>query len=131
MRRQFNLPASDEAFLNALGRPWETVIDGNTRWVLIHDRVLPGGYTAQRVSEAHRIDAGYPDTQLDMVYFLPALQLANGRAIGALAAQMISGESWQRWSRHRESAHPWRPGVDDLSSHMLLVDHWLEREVAK
>lgn len=131
MRREFNLPSFDEAFLNTLGRPWETVIDGGTRWVLIHDRVPPAGYTVQKVSEAHRIDAGYPDTQLDMVYFSPALQRKDGRSIGALSNQLIGGAAWQRWSRHREASHPWRAGIDDLSSHMLLVDHWLEREVVQ
>jgi|SRR5579883_629584 len=130
MRRDFNLPSSDEAFLNSLGRPWETVNDG-ARWVLVHDRVPPRGYTEQKVSEAYRVDAGYPDTQLDMVYFSPALQRADGRSIGALSNQLISGVSWQRWSRHREASHPWRPGIDDLSSHMLLVDYWLEREVVQ
>lgn len=131
MRRDFNLPSSDEAFLNALGRPWETVTDGGTRWVLIHHRVPPAGYSIQKVSEAYRIEVGYPETQLDMVYFSPALQLADGRSIGALANQMISGGSWQRWSRHREASHPWRPGIDDLSTHMFLVDYWLEREVVQ
>lgn len=131
MRRDFKLPSSDEAFLNTLGRLWETVIDGGTRWVLVHDRVPPAGYTVQKVSEALRIDAGYPDTQLDMVYFSPALQRVDGRPIGALSNQMISGCPWQRWSRHRESSHPWRPGIDDLSSHMFLVDYWLEREVGQ
>ena len=80
---------------------------------------------------AYRIETGYPDTQLDMVYFLPALQRSDGRGIGALSTQGISGASWQRWSRHREPGFPWRPGVDDLSAHLLLVDHWLEREVAQ
>lgn len=102
MRRQFQLPAADETFLNALDRPWETVLDGSVRWVLIHDRVVPAGYTVTSVSEAHRIDIGYPDTQLDMIYFSPHLQRSDGKAIGALSTQQIDGATWQRWSRHRE-----------------------------
>jgi hypothetical protein len=69
--------------------------------------------------------------QLDMVYFSPALQRLDGKPIGALSNQTITGSSWQRWSRHRASNHPWRPGIDDLASRMLLVDHWLEREVVQ
>jgi hypothetical protein len=131
MRREFQLPQADESFVNTLGRPWETVIDGSVRWLLIHDRVVPTGYTVATVSEAYRIDTGYPDTQIDMVYFQPSLQLSSGKTIGALSTQQISGSTWQRWSRHREPSFPWRPGVDDLSSHVLLVDHWLDRELAR
>lgn len=131
MRREFQLPATDESFLKTLGRSWETVVDGSVRWLLIHDRVVPVGYTVTTVSEAYRIETGYPDTQLDMVYFLPGLQRSDGRAIGALSTQEISGATWQRWSRHREPGFPWRPGIDDLSAHLLLVDHWLEREVTR
>src|SRR5580658_7455089 len=99
MRRDFQLPANDEAFLNTLGRAWETTLDRGVRWVLIHGRVLPAGYNVSTVSEAHRIDAGYPDTQLDMVYFFPALQRYDGRTIGALSTQPMAGQIWQRWSR--------------------------------
>ena len=128
MRRDFHLPAADEAFLNTLGRAWETTLDCGIRWVLIHGRLVPAGYTVSSVSEAHRIDVGYPDTQLDMVYFSPALHRLDGRPIGAQSTQQICGQTWQRWSRHREAGYPWRPGVDDLASHLMLVDHWLERE---
>jgi hypothetical protein len=131
MRHEFQLPAADEAFLNSLGRPWEAIVDAGVRWVLIHQRVVPTGYTVASVSEAHRIDTGYPDTQIDMVYFLPPLHRSDGRAIGAQSTQQIGRDTWQRWSRHREPGFPWRPGVDDLSSHLLLVDHWLEREFNK
>jgi hypothetical protein len=131
MRREFQLPTANETFLNALGRRWETVVDGSVRWVLIHDRVVPAGYTVTTVSEAYRIDTGYPDTQLDMVYFLPALVRSDGKAISALSTQQICGVTWQRWSRHRESGFPWRPGIDDISSHLLLVDHWIERELTR
>lgn len=131
MRREFQLPAADESFLNKLGRTWETVVDGSVRWLLVHGRVVPPGYTVTTVSEAYRIEIGYPDTQLDMVYFLPALQKGNGGTIGALSTQQICGATWQRWSRHRDPGFPWRPGIDDLSAHLLLVDHWLEREMAR
>jgi hypothetical protein len=131
MRLQFRLPEADEVFLKSLGRPWETLNDSGIRWLLVHERVLPSGYTISTTSEAHRIDAGYPDTQLDMVYFFPALTRSDGKPIGALSAQQIDGKTWQRWSRHRRPEHPWRPGEDDISTHLLLVDHWLEREFAK
>ena len=77
------------------------------------------------------IPDNYSDSQIDMVYFNPHLARADGRAIGALATQTIAGVSWQRWSRHRTGANPWRPGVDDVASHLALVDEWLRREFSK
>jgi hypothetical protein len=131
MRRHFELPESDEVHLGALGLPWETVIEAGNRWLLIHDRVLPAGYSIRTVSEAHRIDPGYPDTQLDMVYFYPAVARLDGKTIAAVSPQSFDGKEWQRWSRHRSSQNPWQPGVDDLAGHLLLVQEWLEREIRK
>lgn len=129
MRRQFRLPPDDEAHLNSLGLPWETVIDANVQWLIVHDRPVPAGYTAERVRTALQIPAGYADVQIDMVYFEPALARRDGGAIGALAWHTIEGHRWQRWSRHRTPQNPWRPGIDDVAAHLLLVDYWLRREL--
>ncbi len=83
------------------------------------------------VMVALRIETGYPDTQLDMVYFYPHLARCDRQPIGALASQTLDGKDWQRWSRHRTGQNPWRPGEDDLASHLALVEHWLEREFLK
>lgn len=128
MRRQFQLPGSDVEYLESLGRPWETVVDGGARWVLIHQWPVPAGYDRSEVSLAVRIEPGYPDAQLDMVYLFPALTRRDRVGINNLTNQSICGQSWQRWSRHRTGANPWRPGLDDLSTHLLLVDDWLARE---
>jgi len=129
MRRQFRLPEADEAYLEALGLPWETGVDGVVQWLLIHDRPVPAGYNHTKALTAIQIPASYPDVQLDMVYFLPALARADGGQINALSSQPIDGKSFQRWSRHRTSENPWRAGEDDLAGHLTLVDHWLLREV--
>jgi hypothetical protein len=129
MRRQFRLPPDDELHLDSTGFPWETVVDANIRWLLVHDRPVPAGYTSERVRTALLVPAGYPDVQIDMVYFEPALARRDGGAIGALASQVIEGRPWQRWSRHRSAQNPWRPGVDDVAAHLILVDHWLRREL--
>ena len=60
--------------VDAAGRPWETAIDGQSRWLLIHEFPVPDGYTVAHVSVALSIGATYPDTQIDMVYFRPALE---------------------------------------------------------
>lgn len=130
MRRQFNLPSDDEAYLNTLNLEWETVVEGGN-WLIIHGYPIPDGYNHSKADIAINISAGYPDTKLDMVYVYPPLLLRNGSGIGALSPHGLDGKTYQRWSRHRTPQNPWRPGVDDLSGHLILVDHWFERESRK
>jgi hypothetical protein len=131
MRRQFELLPEDEQLLNDYGLPWETVVDGS-QWVLIHDFPTHEGYNHKTVIAAIRLETGYPNTPLDMVYFHPALARVDGRAIGATqAVQQISGTSYQRWSRHRTHQNPWRPAIDSLGTHIVLIEDWLQREFEK
>lgn len=131
MRRQFRLPQSDEAFLDSLGRPWETIIEGGTQWLLVHEWPMPPGYNHALVSIAVLIETAYPDGQLDMVYACPHLARPDGVAIPNLSQHSIDGKSWQRWSRHRTAANPWRSGIDDVAAHLFLVDDWLFREFVR
>lgn len=128
MRRDFRLPESDEQHLNGRGLPWETIVDGKQRCLLVHDWALPHGYNHLKVAALLLIPTAYPDAALDMVYFRPHLQRADGKQIPAISNHSVAGEPWQRWSRHYTSANPWRIGVDDISTHLTLVDHWLARE---
>ena len=131
MRRQFALPAEDMEWLNATGKPFELVTEGGALRVVIQDWPVPPGYNVTSVCANVRIEPGYPDAQIDMAYFFPALVLQSGRPIGALAADQFDGKTWQRWSRHRTPANPWRPGTDNLSTHFALILEWLERETRK
>ena len=128
MRRQFSLLEADETFLESLGLPWEAIAENNVRWVLLHGYPVPPGYNHDRVVVAIRVETGYPEAQLDMVYFYPPLARLDGVAIGALSTQPLGGKLFQRWSRHRTGVNPWRPGEDDLSTHLSLIEDWLERE---
>jgi len=131
MRRQFDLPPEDQKFLDDYGLPWETVVDGS-QWVLIHDFPTHEGYNHTTTTAAIRIETGYPMTELNMVYFLPALARKDGRAIGATESlQQIDGQTYQRWSRHRTANNPWRPGQDNLGTHIILIEDWLQREFEK
>lgn len=131
MRRQFDLLPEDEQLLNDYGVPWETVVDGS-HWVLIHDFPTHEGYNHKTVIAAIRLETGYPNTALDMVYFHPALARTDGRPIGATqAVQQIAGVSYQRWSRHRTAQNPWRPAIDSLGTHIVLIEDWLQREFEK
>lgn len=108
MRRQFQLPEEDLIYLDGLGLQWETIVDGGMQWVIISDFPLCPGYTIEKVTVSIKIETGYPRSPLDMAYFFPALQRRDGKGINALSFQPIDGKLFQRWSRHRTSANPWR-----------------------
>ena len=131
MRRHFALPEADEEFLNSSGLRWETLLQSGVRWLLVHDFTVPPGYNVATVTVALRIETGYPDAQLAMAYFFPALARGDGRPIGALSSQPLDGKTFQRWSRHRTGENPWRPGIDDVSTHLMLVENWFRREFQK
>ncbi len=131
LRQGFRLPESDETYLNTRGLAWETVLDVKSRWLIIHDWKIPGGYNHEKASLALLIPDSYSDTHIDMVYFSVHLARTDGRAINNLSTITICGTEWQQWSRHRTSANPWRAGIDDVASHLALVDEWLRREFEK
>ena len=128
MRKQFELFEDDRDFLESLGLPWETIVEGKMLWILIHEFNLSTEYKEGKVSLAINMPTGYPRTQLDMVYFYPAISRNDNQPIGALAPQNIDGKTWQRWSRHRTRLNAWREGVDNLATHFALIEYWLERE---
>jgi hypothetical protein len=131
LRRQFELLRLDKKFLDDYGLPWETVVDGS-QWVLIHKFPTPAGYDHSHVTVAVRLETGYPDVQLDMVYFHPGLARKDSQQIVATeATQALDGKPFQRWSRHRTPQNPWKPERDDLGTHIFLIEDWLEREFEK
>jgi hypothetical protein len=128
-RRQFRLPAHDEAFLDHLGLVWEAIIDGGVMWIIIYAFPLPSGYGVGASDVAIEILPNYPVTPLDMAYFHPTLARVDGRQIpNADSMRAIDGKTWQRWSRHRVPGNAWNPEIDDLDTHLALVADWLERE---
>lgn len=127
LRRVFDLPETDTEYLDANHPGWETILEGQTPYLILHNFPVLGGYNHSRVMAAILITSGYPVAHLDMVYFLPHLSRASGRPINALAFQTIDGQSWQRWSRH----YSWRAGVDDLATHIERIKFWLENELCK
>lgn len=132
LRRQFDPLPEDEKFLKEYGLDWETIVDGSQCWILIHNFPTHDGYNHRTVTAAIRIETGYPNAELNMVYFHPALARTDGKKIGATeVTQSIDGKTFQRWSRHRTGKNPWRAGRDSLGTHVILVEDWLEREFEK
>ena len=131
-RRDFSLPPGDVTYLNASHPGWQAVKDGPASWLVLPDYAVPLGYNQSDVTAVLRLEPGFPDTQIDMVFFSPLLSRIDGITIGATGGQRtINGISYQQWSRHRTVENPWRAGIDDIESHMQLVKYWLEREFGK
>jgi hypothetical protein len=130
-RRDFQLSEADGDFLNSMQSTWEAVIEGNIRRIIIHDFPLPSGYTAETTMLNMRLEASYPDTQIDMAYFFPAISRANNKPIKAITTDQFDGKQWQRWSRHRTASNPWRPGIDNISTHVAAIKSWFIQELVK
>lgn len=130
-RHDFDLPSNDREELEAAGYQYETVMEGGVRRLMIHDFPVIKGYNLDKVDLNLRIEAGYPDAQIDMAYFYPPLARADGKPIRALSNDSFDGKVWQRWSRHRTPVNPWRPGLDNILTHLAQVCDWLKRELEK
>jgi hypothetical protein len=128
-RREFSLPEEDTAYLNGINLTWETVRKGGL-WLIIYNYSLPAGYLTATAELALMIPPNYPATEIDMVYFHPDLRKLAGSPIRATTPQIIDDRPFQRWSRHRTPGQ-WRPGIDDISTHLLLVDKWLINELSR
>lgn len=132
MRREFGLPEEDTEFLMSRRSPWETVIHNGEQWLLSHGFPAPAGYSVDSVTVAVQIPGTYPPGALDMAYFHPPLVRNDGKRIpNTEHVQDIGGIPYQRWSRHRSGENPWRAGVDNIATHLSLVERWLEKELAR
>lgn len=129
LRRDFELPEDDRATLDATGHRWETAQEANVGRVVLRDYPIREGYVPRHSDLMLRLPTGYPTIQIDMFYFSPPLARADGVPIRALVGDAFEGKSWQGWSRHRTAANPWRPDVDDVGTHLQLVEHCLAQEV--
>lgn len=130
MRRDFALPMADQGFLEGRGKPWEAVAVNRERWVLLEEFTLPSGFNVPSASVALLLPSAYPDVQIDMAYFHPFLARSDRKAINALTPRMIDGRQWQQWSRHRKP-EDWRPGIDNIETHLWYVTAWLEQELRR
>lgn len=127
---QSALSSEETEYLNANYSRWDALpTDGTKSGVVISGFLLPTGYTAKQADLLIIIPQGYPGTKLDMFYFDPPLQKANGHAIDAASVITHFNRSWQQWSRHHNEQ--WNSGVDDIVFHIEYVKRELETEVVK
>jgi hypothetical protein len=106
----FALLDGDEDFLDGLGLKWETVLENQRRWLLVHNYPAPPGYTAATTTIALEVPTNYPSAQIDMFYCYPPLALSSGRAIPSTQVRAtIKGNEFHGWSRPPRGAAPGGP----------------------
>lgn len=125
----FSLPVEDVEFLDNNSFLWEAIVQ-QSNWLIIKDHPVSEGYNISSVDIALLIPPAYPAAEIDMAYFFPPLQKKSGKPIRAISSQSIDGKIFQRWSRHRKPGE-WRPGLDNISTHLLAVNNWLEHDLKK
>lgn len=129
--RMFDLLAVDHAYLDNLGLSWETVVEGEQRWLVISDYPVAPGYQVGAVQLALLIPATYPRAQIDMFHVFPPLVKNDRGAIPNLMEQPIGGVTFQTWSRHRGQSSEWNPRRDNVVTHLALVESAIAKEVGE
>lgn len=128
--RAFSVLSVDSVYLDANHPGWQAVNDAGRQWLLLPNYMLPEGFSSGTVSLALEIPPMYPAQQIDMFYLYPRVTLGSGAVIPATEAdQHIAGTPYQRWSRHRGPGTPWLMGVDNVMTHMALVESAICKEV--
>jgi hypothetical protein len=130
--RAFALLDIDEAHLNRLGLRWETIIEAQRRWLLLHDYLLPAGYTVTHTKLALEIPPNYPGAQIYGFYAYPPLALSSERVIQSTQLRgVLLGVEYHGWSRNRGPEAPWNPASDNVVTQLALVDAALAKEVGE
>ena len=128
--RAFALLDIDEAHLNRLGLKWETLVEAERRWLLLHDYPLPVGYTVSHSKIALEVPPTYPGAQIYGFYAYPPLALSSGRVIASTQLRgVLLGVEYHGWSRNRGPAAPWDATTDNVVTQLALVDAALTKEV--
>ncbi|MEF2252203.1 multiubiquitin domain-containing protein [Ralstonia solanacearum] len=131
VRADFTVMEEDAEFLNSKSYIWEAVAQLDAKRIVVRGFEPPQGFAPAKVDMFVILPQGYPDTQIDMVYFYPALARSDGKQIPSLVTNAFEDKTWQGWSRHRTENSPWRQGVDNVGTHLMLVDDFLRAELLK
>lgn len=131
LRADFLVLDEDAEYLDGKGYIWEALAHPDGKRIVIRGFHPPHGFIPAEVDMFVILPQGYPDTQIDMVYFYPPLARSDGKAIRGLVTSVFEGKNWQRWSRHRTENSQWRQSIDNLGTHLMLVDDFLCAELSK
>lgn len=130
LRGDFLLPGQDVQFLDSLNLGWETVEEDGRRAVLLHSFPLCEPFQPSIVGLKIKLPSDYSSgAALDMFFTSSQVTRADGKKIqGLTEAGSFDGKIWWQWSRHYLSGTKWRPGVDDLGTHISFVKNILYEE---
>lgn len=130
-RRDFAVSPADEAHLNRLGLRWETLVEQGRRFLCIHDYPLPAGYKVARFLLGLELPPTFPQAAIYGFFCHPALELASCREIPNTSQRAsFLGYNVIGWSRQRP-APQWNPAIDNISTHLMIVDACLAQEVGQ
>ena len=124
-RRDFSLPEDDLCWLANATHDFELVAEAGVLRVVLYGFPVPPGYNHRAVDVNVRIESGYPDTQIDMVYVHPELQ-SPGRRLNHRPRAPIHSMA-NCGSDGADIARPPTPGgrvSTTLATHFVLVGHW-------
>ena len=130
LRRDFSLPDEDIQFLDGLTLPWEAIQEGGSRAVVLRGFLLPTTFRPEQVDLKIKIPADYTSgAALDMFFTSQHVTRTDGVEIKALTqSNHFAGQIWWQWSRHYPRNTPWRPGTNNLGTHISYVQHILDQE---
>ncbi len=121
------LPELDANFLTEKEFKFEIREEGGFLNLILHDYMMPSSYKPGAVDLLIRLPAGFPNAKPDMFWTRPNVTLVSGAVPTTANVQETHlGESWQRWSRHRNG---WRPGIDGLRSFLATIKRELEKGI--
>lgn len=130
--REFALLDVDTAYLDRLRLRWETIVEADRRWLLIHGYRVPTGYTETQVRLALEIPPAYPGAAIYGFYAYPPLALASGREIPSTQLRgTLLGVEFHGWSRYRGPSAPWDAATDNVVTQLGLVEAALAEEVGE
>lgn len=118
----------DVKFLDGTGLSWETIKDGERRWLVVHDYEVFLGYQPTKVTLALDIPKDYPQAQIDMFYFAPAVSRSDGIAIPNTHVNVTIGGVAFQDGLATARLLTWDPNSDNVGTHFSLVEHSLARE---
>lgn len=122
------LPEIDRDFLAEKNLKYIVMQLGADTHVIVKDFDFPAAYMPRKANLMFILPAGYPNANLDMFWTEPVVKLANGNwPVNANQHALYGGVSWQRWSRHFQTA--WRQGVDNLRTFVATIRKELSRGV--
>lgn len=141
MSKKIVLPKIDQDFLENIGLPYRLIPHGGSvHLVLSNVGINPKYYLVDGITADKpvcqlmmKLPPGYPNSQIDMTYFYPALKVVDSRRIrnvGVNTGFGTDGNAWQMWSRHRTGESTWDPRRDCIATHLMYTDSFLKREVS-